>query len=993
MKKRILSLLLAAVMVISLMPIVEVPAFAAENETTNANFWATNWVDGWGVPVFMNTDGSELVYYEDCSSTPQTIYPNIALTLTNIADNSDVQTGSTCNGVGVGNLSVGATYAIAQSDTDTNKFTLKNNDMQIKVNADEDFDWISGSDGAIASESWGTIWLFVNAEYEAHTYTLEWPEDVTYYRDLDVNILMNDGTGEKSAVVLKLGGNDDGDNSKTFNHLCYNIDGSEITYSVGGLDISSAYRYLYTFGDVSTNGSTTTIQVLHRPYEVPISYAQGVSFTVEDYNGNVIYNTASASEKVLNLAGATQYTIKYTDVPDGYLTTQQSIGVNQAGELRYNGTLAIADMDSVSSVTISPAEEPLYTITVSDLQNGEVVSDHAKAGAGDTITLTVDPADYYELDKITVTDDDGNEVTVNADNTFTMPASNVTVSATFVASVTPTSAEITLTKYFRNWDDFSDYEFTFNLEAVTPGAPMPADTTATATWDEQTASFGWIEFTEAGIYEYTITEQNGGKDGVAYDTTTHQVEVIVTESNGSLEATTTYDGSNELTITNTFTPASATLEVIKVFNDWSKAESFTFTLEAVTTGAPMPESSTATATETASTASFGEIEFTEAGTYEYQITEVDGRVTGVIYDTNPHTVTVTVTKEEYTNRLSTTVKYDGDLDSLTITNNYSEPTVSAKILTVDAADDRELKGAHLQVIDSDNNVVDEWDSTEEAHEVTELAINATYTCICTVAPDGYAIPDDFNFSVDADGKVTTTGDYDNENEMPLMEFSATAVKVSVVDAADNSKALAGATLQIIDSEGNVVDEWVSDSEAYAVARLTTGEEYTLRVATAASGYLAPEDTTFTLAADGSIDGDKTTAAVSDGVLLVTLTKAHTHTDGTVYPNVWDASITNPEAGSYVLTDSVNASSNISIENEVILCLNGNTLDLGSYSLTVYDGGSLTICDCSADETGTITSKAVNTKHTTIKTTPGSTLVLNSGTIEVTTDSVSEYSHY
>ena len=33
---------------------------------------------------------------------------------------------------------------------------------------------------------------------------------------------------------------------------------------------------------------------------------------------------------------------------------------------------------------------------------------------------------------------------------------------------------------------------------------------------------------------------------------------------------------------------------------------------------------------------------------------------------------------------------------------------------VDIADGEELEGAHIQIIDKDGNVVEEWDSTKEA---------------------------------------------------------------------------------------------------------------------------------------------------------------------------------------------------------------------------------------------------------------------------------------
>ena len=82
----------------------------------------------------------------------------------------------------------------------------------------------------------------------------------------------------------------------------------------------------------------------------------------------------------------------------------------------------------------------------------------------------------------------------------------------------------------------------------------------------------------------------------------------------------------------------------------------------------MPATAQATATEANPAASFGEVTYDRAGTWEYTITEVDGGITDVIYDTTPHKVVVTVSKKNATtNAMSASVKYDGE-NSLEVTN-------------------------------------------------------------------------------------------------------------------------------------------------------------------------------------------------------------------------------------------------------------------------------------------------------------------------------------
>ena len=76
-----------------------------------------------------------------------------------------------------------------------------------------------------------------------------------------------------------------------------------------------------------------------------------------------------------------------------------------------------------------------YSITVESAKNGDVTASAKTAAKDDTVTLTVDPDAGYTLETLTVTDKDGKEVKLTEKNgkyTFTMPASKVTVKATFM---------------------------------------------------------------------------------------------------------------------------------------------------------------------------------------------------------------------------------------------------------------------------------------------------------------------------------------------------------------------------------------------------------------------------------------------------------------------------------------------------------------------------------------------------------------------------------
>ena len=210
----------------------------------------------------------------------------------------------------------------------------------------------------------------------------------------------------------------------------------------------------------------------------------------------------------------------------------------------------------------------------------------------------------------------------------------------------------------------------------------------------------------------------------------------------------------------------------------------------------------------------------------------------------------------------------GYLTSVNGTNLINTIT-SVKVSKVDITDHKELAGAHIQVIDKDGNIIDEWDSTWEAHEVTGLKTGEQYTLRETVAPDGYTVTNDTTFTLKEDGTV----DKDNtqttvaEDGTLLVEDSKTSVKVSKVDIADG-KELEGAHIQILDEDENIVAEWDSTKEAHVVEGLKTGKKYTLRETLAPTGYELTSDTTFVLNADGTVDTENTTTVSKDGVLLV-----------------------------------------------------------------------------------------------------------------------------
>ncbi len=82
------------------------------------------------------------------------------------------------------------------------------------------------------------------------------------------------------------------------------------------------------------------------------------------------------------------------------------------------------------------SSDPTYSVTVDKTVNGSVTVSPKSASKGDTVTVTVEPDSGYVLETLTVTDKNGNELTLkdkgDGKYTFTMPTGKVEVKATFM---------------------------------------------------------------------------------------------------------------------------------------------------------------------------------------------------------------------------------------------------------------------------------------------------------------------------------------------------------------------------------------------------------------------------------------------------------------------------------------------------------------------------------------------------------------------------------
>ncbi|MCC8067613.1 MAG: LPXTG cell wall anchor domain-containing protein [Clostridiales bacterium] len=82
-----------------------------------------------------------------------------------------------------------------------------------------------------------------------------------------------------------------------------------------------------------------------------------------------------------------------------------------------------------------------------------------------------------------------------------------------------------------------------------------------------------------------------------------------------------------------------------------------------------------------------------------------------------------------------------------------------------------------------------------------------------------------------------------------MKDDVTKLEISKQDIAGNE--LPGATLTILDEDGNVVESWISTNEPHYIEMIPVGK-YTLREETAPDGYVVAEDVEFEVLDTGEV---------------------------------------------------------------------------------------------------------------------------------------------
>lgn len=166
-------------------------------------------------------------------------------------------------------------------------------------------------------------------------------------------------------------------------------------------------------------------------------------------------------------------------------------------------------------------------------------------------------------------------------------------------------------------------------------------------------------------------------------------------------------------------------------------------------------------------------------------------------------------------------------------------TMVDKLVTMSKVDiaGEEIIGAKMQVLDKNKeNIIDEWESTKEPHKISNLVEGETYILHEEVVVDNFVKATDIEFLVTAD------------KETQHITMIDKLVQVSKTDFVTGEE-IEGAELKVVDSEDNIIDEWVSTKEPHFIKGLEENKTYKLIEITSPYGFEIAEEIEFTITQD------------------------------------------------------------------------------------------------------------------------------------------------
>ncbi|MEE3342742.1 MAG: SpaA isopeptide-forming pilin-related protein [Bacilli bacterium] len=204
----------------------------------------------------------------------------------------------------------------------------------------------------------------------------------------------------------------------------------------------------------------------------------------------------------------------------------------------------------------------------------------------------------------------------------------------------------------------------------------------------------------------------------------------------------------------------------------------------------------------------------------------------------------TIAPEGYdlsTEEISFEVTNKGTTNKVVMYNTPTKKEVKKTTISKqDATTKQELPGATLVLEDENGNEIDKWVSGSTPHVITDLK-PGKYKLTETIAPEGYELStESVTFEVDENGETSPVVMYNSPKKVVAPQV--------IINKQDSStkEQIAGATLEVRNEKGEVVETFVTETTAHVIKNLAPGT-YTITETDAPEGYkLSTEKVSFTV---------------------------------------------------------------------------------------------------------------------------------------------------
>lgn len=456
---------------------------------------------------------------------------------------------------------------------------------------------------------------------------------------------LREGLGEDAKVIETV--KNDANGNVTF---------KAIKYTEIGQHIYTLHEVKGNAGGITYDGTTytivTTISDNNKGQLVATHELQGAA---EDVKSIKFENSYTATPVAASLVGkknlqvpdgltpadiAGKFTFTVTGEEGAPMPANASVTNDAKGKVDF-GKITFT-LDDLNKALGEKPEKREHTFTYTVTESGEVAGVTNDANATRKVSYTV-------------TDDGKGNLSVSH-----KPDGDAAFAFTNTYNVKPVETsvteQITATKFLTG-RDMAEGEFSFEL---VEGGDKDAKVVATGkNAADGKITMSAVKYDKAGTHTYTLREVNGGttSKGITYSDAKFTIETTITDNgDGTLSAQHVLKNAEAAIFKNTYsvTPLDTELDfgLSKAIDgrDWTDADKFSFTISAAEgTDAPLPDPATVTvskkdAKDGIAAINFGEIRYTAAGTYKYEIRENAGNAAGMTYDGHVATAEVTVTE-------------------------------------------------------------------------------------------------------------------------------------------------------------------------------------------------------------------------------------------------------------------------------------------------------------------------------------------------------------